>query len=256
MRQSQQFRNCLVEGDPAVMLLARRNRIVSLSLSVVVQTLLLGVGLIVPLVVTAERPRVVILTPIPPYSGTPATQPQPAGPHEAKSKSGTRRFDLRTPILYQPPRIPGEVVQVNDANEVQAPPGWLPGLPGEPNSLLPPIPGADRGGWSPPLPAPPSPKSSAPLRVSEGVQEARLLNRVTPAYPVLARQARMEGSVALRAIIGRDGIVREVELLSGSPLFVREAMEAVRQWRYQPTLLNGEPVEVETHITVIFKLQR
>jgi len=254
VRESQQFRNCLVEGDPAVMLLARRNRIVSLGLSVVVQTLLLGVALIVPLVVTAERPRVTVLTPIPPYSGTRAKQPQPAGPRDVKIKPGPRRSIFQDGVLYQPPHIPGKIGRVNDANEAQAPPGWLPGLPGEPNSLRPPIEGLERRGWSPPMPAPP--KSSAPMRVSEGVQEARLLNRVTPAYPMLARQARMEGTVVLRAIIGRDGIVREVELVSGPPLFVREAIEAVREWRYQPTLLNGEPVEVETHITVIFRLQR
>ena len=253
MREPQHFSGCLVEGDPAMVSLARRNRIVSLGLSVVTQALLLGVALIVPLVMTAERPRITILTPIPPYSGTRAAEPQPAGPRELKNKSGPRRMNLQSTVLYQPPRIPPGIAQVNDVSEIQAPPGWLPGLPGEPNSLLPPIAGVKRSGWSPPEPPL---KSSAPLRVSEGVQEARLLNRVTPAYPVLARQARMEGTVVLRAVIGRDGIVREVELLSGPPLFAREAMEAVRQWRYQPTLLNGVPVEVETHVTVIFKLQR
>jgi len=103
--------------------------------------------------------------------------------------------------------------------------------------------------------APPPPKVT-PKRVTVGgnVQAARLVNKVQPMYPPLARQTRISGTVKLHAIIGKDGTVTRLEVQSGHPLLVQSAQDAVRQWRYQPTLLNGEPVEVDTEIDVIFSL--
>ena len=88
------------------------------------------------------------------------------------------------------------------------------------------------------------------------VQEALLVNRVVPVYPEIARQMRIEGTVRLQAVIGRDGAVQSLEILSGQPMLAKAAVAAVRGWRYRPTLLRGEPVEVETFITVIFTLTR
>jgi protein TonB len=86
------------------------------------------------------------------------------------------------------------------------------------------------------------------------VEQALLVYRVEPRYPALARQMHLEGTVRLHAVIGIDGAVRELEVESGHPLLARAARDAVLQWRYRPTRLNGEPVEVETTITVIFEL--
>jgi protein TonB len=86
------------------------------------------------------------------------------------------------------------------------------------------------------------------------VMEGNLISRVEPQYPVIARQIRLEGSVVLKAIISRDGKIEQVEVVSGSALLARPAVDAVREWRYRPCLLNGEPVEVETQITVNFVL--
>ena len=83
---------------------------------------------------------------------------------------------------------------------------------------------------------------------------AKLIYQPKLEYPELARMARTEGAVELEAVIGKDGTIEELKLLRGNPLLVNAALEAVRQWRYQPTLLNGEPVEVVTEITVNFKL--
>ena len=88
----------------------------------------------------------------------------------------------------------------------------------------------------------------------EHVQAAHLVNRVQPVYPPLARQTRISGTVKLHAIIGKNGAVEQLQVVSGHPLLVQSALDAVRQWRYQPTLLNGEPVEVDTEIDVIFSL--
>ena len=91
---------------------------------------------------------------------------------------------------------------------------------------------------------------------SSDVQSALLVRRVEPVYPLLAIQARREGAVRLRAMIATNGLVSSLEVLSGDPILAQAARDAVQQWRYRPTLLNGEPVEVETYITVIFQLQR
>jgi protein TonB len=86
------------------------------------------------------------------------------------------------------------------------------------------------------------------------VQEARIIARPNPVYPPLARQARIQGRVVLHAIIDKDGRVSELQVVSGHPLLVRSALDAVQNWRYQPTVLNGEPVEVDTTIDVNFVL--
>jgi periplasmic protein TonB len=94
------------------------------------------------------------------------------------------------------------------------------------------------------------------IHVSTGVQAAKLITQVNPVYPALARQARVAGTVRLTAIIGRDGAIRNLQVMSGHPLLTPAALEAVKQWRYQPTLLNEEPVEVITQIDVNFTLSR
>jgi protein TonB len=94
-----------------------------------------------------------------------------------------------------------------------------------------------------------------PVKISEGVLQAQLISRVEPRYPALALQTKTEGVVRLHAIISRDGRITSLDILSGHPLLVKAALEAVSQWRYRPTMLNGEPVEVETSITVIFQLR-
>jgi len=111
------------------------------------------------------------------------------------------------------------------------------------------------------IPSPETPASTAKAevqatRIRRGgeVQHANLVHQVKPTYPQLARTARVQGSVVLEAIIDREGRVEDLRVLSGHPLLVRAAWEAVQQWRYRPTLLNGEPVEVLTQVTVNFSL--
>ena len=96
---------------------------------------------------------------------------------------------------------------------------------------------------------------SGPQRVGGAVQAAKLIHQVRPAYPPLAKQARIQGTVRLQAVIARDGSIQNLVLASGHPLLVPSAMDAVRQWRYSPTTLNGETVEVLTQIDVNFTLQ-
>ena len=104
---------------------------------------------------------------------------------------------------------------------------------------------------------PPSPSGSSGaerIRVGGDIQQFNLIHRVDPAYPPLARQARIQGTVRFKAIIGGDGTVLNLQLVSGHPLLVQAARQAVMQWLYKPTMLNGQPVEVVTQIDVGFSL--
>jgi protein TonB len=99
----------------------------------------------------------------------------------------------------------------------------------------------------------PPPVHTKPIIVSY-MSEGLLIRKVTPAYPQIAMVARQQGTVLLHAIIGRDGTIQQLQAVSGPPLLIKAAMDAVAQWRYRPYVLNGQPVEVDTQITVNFKL--
>jgi protein TonB len=134
--------------------------------------------------------------------------------------------------------------------------GGVPGgVPGGPGGVI----GGIIGGI--PSAAPPPPpvkevKGPSRIRVGGNVQAANLIKKVTPAYPPLAKQARIQGVVRFTAIIGKDGTIQNLQLVTGHPLLVPSATEAVKQWIYKPTLLNGEPVEVITQIDVNFTLSQ
>ena len=129
--------------------------------------------------------------------------------------------------------------------------------PGNSDGPIGSIPGFSNGLGTP---QPPPQKVVAPrprtIKVSEGVEAALLSHRVVPRYPILALQTRTEGEVKLHAIISIEGAIRSLEVESGHPLLVQAALDAVREWRYQPALLNGQKVEVDTFITLIFHLDR
>jgi len=107
-----------------------------------------------------------------------------------------------------------------------------------------------------PAPVPPAQDNNVATRVRLGgqVQAAKIISQPQPVYPALARQARIQGDVVVHAIIGKDGRVNELQVISGHPSLVKAAFDSVKQWRYQPTLLNDQPVEVDTTITVTFVL--
>lgn len=92
------------------------------------------------------------------------------------------------------------------------------------------------------------------VRVGGDVQQAKLVKNTRPIYPVLARRARIEGTVKLQAVISKEGSVESIEVVSGHPVLAQAAKDAVKQWRYKPTLLNGEPAEIVTTIEIVFKL--
>jgi protein TonB len=106
-----------------------------------------------------------------------------------------------------------------------------------------------------PVPPPPPPAPKAPMRVGGLISQPQKVRAVAPVYPAIARAARIEGMVILDAVIGTDGRVSQVRLLRSIPLLDQAAMDAVRQWVFTPTLLNGEPVPVVMTVTVAFTLR-
>lgn len=155
--------------------------------------------------------------------------------------------------LLQPKEIPKDVKIIKEeAPDMAGVQGGVPG--GVPGGSMGGVIGGVIGGMGG---APPPPKPTV-TRIRQGgnVTAAMLINRVQPIYPPLARQTRISGTVRLHAIIGKNGAVTQLEVISGHPLLVQAALDAVRQWRYRPTLLNGEPVEVDTTIDVIFSLNQ
>lgn len=132
---------------------------------------------------------------------------------------------------------------------------------GIPGNIYSGVPGGDLGtligsGQSAPVPPPPPPPArKKPIRVGGVVQASRLIRRVEPSYPELAKRARVQGAVLLQVTIDELGNVAEVKVIRGHALLDQAAIEAVSQWKYSPTLLNGEPVSVVATVTVSFVLQ-
>jgi protein TonB len=177
-----------------------------------------------------------------------------------------RQFDAGK--LTAPKVVPKEVATIKE-EELPPPSSGVAGVVGGvPGGVAGGAPGGVLGGIigsvpsaAPPPPPPPKkeePKPVTPQRIKVGgnVQSAKLVRQPRPNYPPLAKQARISGVVKLSAVIGKDGTIRELQTISGHPLLVPAALEAVKQWVYQPTLLNGEPVEVQTQIDVNFTLSQ
>jgi protein TonB len=168
---------------------------------------------------------------------------------------------LNPEVLTQPDVIPPTIVIVDepDTRALRLP---MPTRVGVVNDVLSTIvnrqPEAALPGAPPaPLPPPPPPPTVdiKPQRIGGNVQESRLIHQVKPAYPPLAKQARVQGAVVLEAVINKEGTIQSLRVVTGHPLLTGAALDAVQQWRYRPTLLNGEPVEVITTITVTFTFQ-
>ncbi len=219
--------------------------------SMILQVFLLLIFILIPLIYTEALPRAmmssILLAPPPP-----PPPPPPPAVVQVKIRPTVRLMDAGK--LVAPKAIP---TQVNIIKEEELPPdAGMQGIAGGvPGGIAGGSMGGVLGGVIGGTKAPPPPKMIAKrVMVGGNVQAARLVNKVQPLYPPLARQTRISGTVKLHAIIGKDGSVQQLVMVSGHPLLVQSALDAVRQWRYQPTLLNGEPVEVDTEIDVIFSL--
>ena len=222
--------------------------------SAILQSLCLMITFLIPLIYTQALPKTranaFLIAPAP--SLRPASPPQDTAPTVRQ----TARL-LEHNILREPTSIPKNIAMTQEPPLPPEAPTDFRADASSSFNLLENIPAGPAGPAAPAPPlTPPSPAPIVPQRIKQGgaVQAAKLIDQPQPIYPVLARQARMQGVVLLHAVVNKNGNVAELQVISGPPLLVRAALDAVRQWRYQPTLLNGEPVEVETTITVSFVL--
>jgi TonB family protein len=255
MSERDAFAQCLVDGDKQSVDRARAIRQKALLISIIFEAALVAALLLWPLITQGLPPQQYLITPAPPYHGGPSSSS--GGSHSSTPRQPAKTSTAQYPVVSQPTHFPehAQASSFNDAPAIGSGPGSG-NLPGS---------GVGDGGEDFPggsdsavrsLPLPPKPKPEKPRPMSEGVMEAALLNKVQPQYPEPARLMHIAGTVRLQAIIGKDGRVRDVEVLSGNPILAHAALAAVREWRYRPTELNHEIVEVETEITVNFILQQ
>lgn len=232
----------------------RKRRGAATTISFIVQCMLVAGLLIVPLMFTEALPTAQLITML--VAPPPPPPPPPAAAVPVAKVVQTNLLDngqLRTPS-----RIPRKVEMIK---EEEAPPpafagGVVGGVPGG-------VPGGQLGGViggiitssSNSIAMVPKLVPVKRVRVSQGVTQGMAINKPEPKYPKIALAARVTGVVLLKAVIGKDGEIKELQVISGHPLLVPAALDAVKQWRYRPYLLSGEPVEVETNITVTFQIE-
>jgi protein TonB len=220
-------------------------------ISTIVQVSFLVVLILIPLIYTQALPKAMLTTLL---VAPPPPPPPPPPPAAAPTVVRPVARLLNQGVLTQPKAIPKNVAVFKEAELPPEATGVAGGLDLGGGGLLGGIAGGATGAAPPPPPPPPPVKPAGPIKVGGNVQEAMVIARPNPVYPPLARQARIQGNVVLHAIIDKDGKVSELQVISGHPLLVQSALEAVKNWRYRPTQLNGEAVEVDTTITVSFVL--
>lgn len=219
------------------------------ALSLTAQILVAGVLLVTPLFYHELLPVLHFPEPVPVVGIWRAPEVS-----TAESRTSARSSGLALPSVFRPPTVIRSDYQQSGMVIVDAKTPAIsitPELPALPmgQAVLPALAAAPRKPEVKPVP-------DAPVRVGGDVQSAKLLKRVVPLYPQMARQARVSGTVHLLGIIARDGAVQRLQVLSGHPLLRQAALDAVSQWVYRPTILNGQPVEVEAPIDVIFNLSQ
>ena len=218
------------------------------TFSFVLEAIIIGVMVLIPLIFTEALPKAQLMMSLVAPPPPPPPPPPPAAVRVVKQV----QTDIVNGQLRTPTKIPKKVEIIK---EEEAPPpsmGVVGGVPGG-------VPGGQMNGViggiisNAPMAVP---KVATPqrVRVSAGVTQGMVLHKVQPSYPPLARTARVQGSVILAAVIGKDGTIQNLHVISGHPLLTQAALDAVRQWRYRPYILNGEPVEVDTQVTVNFTL--
>jgi protein TonB len=240
------FEDMVVSGANSV----KTNKPWTVVLSMVAQLAFLAVLILIPLIYTEALPKTMMATLLVAPPPPPPPPPPPVAAQVVHIKPQVHLMDAGK--LVAPKVIPKDIKIIKeDAPDMSANAGM--GVPGgvAGGSLGGALGGVIGGmGGAPPPPKP----AAGRIRQGGSVQAALLVNKVQPVYPPLARQTRISGTVRLHAIISKSGSVESLEVISGHPLLVRAAMDAVQQWKYKATQLNGEPVEVDTTIDVIFSL--
>jgi protein TonB len=254
------FEQTFVEGT------GKTNKSWTVLVSFAGQIILITVAVILPLIYTEVLPSTTLqsflVAPPPP---PPPPPPPAAAPPVKVVKVIPRQFDAGK--LMAPKSVPKEIAVIKE-DELPPPSSAVSGVVGGMSGgvsggavggVLGGIIGAVPTAAPPPPPPPPAPKKDpTPQRIKVGgnVQSAMIIRKTAPVYPQLAKSARVSGVVHVAAVISKDGTIQELHSLGGPALLIQAAMDAVKTWIYKPTMLNGEPVQVETTIDVNFTLNQ
>ena len=216
-------------------------------ISTTVQLGLVGFLVLLPLIFTEALPKGQLTT----WLVAPPPPPPPPPPAAPKIEHVQRVSEIVDGALRAPTKIPKQVKMIQEDETPPPSTGVTGGVVGG-------VPGGSTGGVIGGIigSAAPPPKVATPqkLRVSSGVVEGLKLNAPNPTYPQMARIAHIQGDVVLQATISKTGTVENLRAVQGHPILIQAALDAVRQWKYKPYILNGEPVEVETTIKVQFHM--
>jgi protein TonB len=229
----------------------------ALAASLTVQTLAVGVIIAIPLMFTDHLPYLPKSISISlPYQAP----PPPTPPERPATTSTASRANSGPAKVFRAPTRIADLSQLPSVEMVEAPLAYAPAYLGVPEGTGP-VPTIGQIFRDAVIPSNPPvidhPKApTKPTVVGGDVQAAMLLKKVVPVYPPLARQARVSGTVRLIGVIAKDGTIQQLQVASGHPLLVKAALDAVRQWIYRPTLLNGQAVEVIAPIDVNFTLSQ
>jgi periplasmic protein TonB len=254
------FEDSLLESGGQDSKLHRRGPWATVA-SFIIQAALVGVLILIPLLSTETLPRQQLMG----YLVAPPPPPPPPPPPAAasavpKAVEKPHVTEIDNGQLKAPTKIPEKIAMIKE----EAPPP--PSSGGVEGGVVGGVPGGQAGGvvggvlgsivTQAPIAMPKAVVPAPPQRVkvSGGVVAGLLLNKVQPSYPPLAKQARIQGTVVLQAVIGKDGSIQHLKALSGHPMLIQSAIDAVSRWKYKPYILDGEPVEVDTQVTVNFTL--
>jgi len=217
----------------------------TVPVSILAHIILFGAVIIIPLMATDVLPTPPTMMA---FVGTPPPPPPPPPPAPAAAQPKVAPQPVANPDAA-PVEAPKEIVP-------EAPPPSIGIAEGVPGGVEGGVPGGVVGGVVGGLPqAPPPPPPAAPVRVGGNIKPPTKTHDVRPVYPPIAQSARVQGVVIIEATIGADGRVKDTKVLRSIPLLDQSAVDAVKQWRFTPTLLNGVPVPVIMTVTVNFTLQ-
>jgi protein TonB len=235
------FEDSLVESSGRIKTKRGWTTIVSFG----VQICIVIVLVLIPLIYTEALPTKQLLT----FLVAPPPPPPPPPPPAAAPVVKRAPPEIVDNVLRTPTKIPEKIKKIVE-DEAPAPTnmsGVIGGFSGG-------APGGVLGGVLSAANTPPPRIAPQRVKVSQGVTSGLLINKVTPTYPPIAKTAHITGSVVLQAVISKQGAIEGLKVVSGHPMLINSAVEAVKQWRYKPYILNGEPVEVETTVTVNFTM--
>jgi periplasmic protein TonB len=237
------FEDSLMESGGRI----KTNQKLTGAISTLIQLALVGFLVLLPLIFTEALPKGQLTT----WLVAPPPPPPPPPPAAPQIQHVQKVSEIVDGSLRAPTKIPKQVKMIAEEEAPAPNTGVIGGVVGG-------VPGGSAGGVIGGIigsTAPP-PKVAAPqkLRVSSGVADGLKIHDVQPAYPQMARIAHIQGDVILQATISKNGVIENLRAVQGHPILIQAAMDAVKQWKYKPYILNGEPVEVETTVKVQFHM--